>query len=1458
MAQLPAAWLAGFMTREARLRPERVIVTLQLSYHPLYDPPKISKVDGMNLQGLETELQTILSFELRRKQQHRDVGYYIHTPRATLLVIPEERDGVVLARIKDVFKRQISLMPTVSPFVRAYLYELRQLVHYDMDQAYQAYQAAMKEERRAAHEAAYGELPRSPAQRLRDELDRQLIPARTILDLAVKRDQVTQAASAYGVVARENDTGEDGLPAPDILRIRIETLSGAFVEDTDVDLEPAGRTATIPAEIVEASGNEVLLRPKRPSDLARLPRPGTRVTLRRPDPKVNTSVAEAITRARQGTIVGDWDSLTRLLTAPATLDPVPAPDGSPAIPKLSLEQQNAVHRATATRQAFFIQGPPGTGKTTVITEIVRQLVQRGERVLLAAPMHVAVDAVLKKLLDEPSVWAMRVASDARRVDEKVRHLIADDLKASAVGAVQTRLSHPSQDRSTQIGQLQQRGVALQRFEDATTAHARLSESLQATQQSGRRRALEEEIGRSVAAVADITTEMSRADSAATAAQATLAETQPRLKQAEADAADASARLAGLRAAVQENESRHGGAEYDAAAARQRLSRTAQELARLDAHLADLRSRIETLREAHAGGWRQDVDSFRVYLASQQRGQLGRQAKHKSTMASTTAAADARVTSAETRIAELKRQQLEAEGEAARLSMAAESDRRRADLAVDATRRAEADYQALRSRTRVFGKLGDGFGVGELAKKRNEIADRNNDYAAARRDQQNNLGAAARARATAESIVPLLAAARQHLIETRQARAGLAERHAAKAAEVEMGLAALTRLQSWFAEDADLLVTQATLERVSREAATSGLLRDVAKESEIIAAAIRTRRQNTAAQLAADEAELERTRQSRSAAEKQQAQQTADLTRCDAAVMQARDPLARARDTEAAQAAVERQTRQTAAQLRASYQRTFAQWQDAVDSRAQLKAGLADHAEHQRAWQQRLAEVITEHDEMLARAAAAAQAAQDAHAAARDACGGRLPDDPAADLAAIPVQIRRIETLDRLGARWRELVEAAGATGADTAEELGQAVLDATNLVCTTVVGIGTSHAAKHADFDTLILDEASRVIDADFLVPAVRAGRWILVGDERQLPPYVDQETEQHVHALLALRAAEHDRISLETAVDRIAAIHDRLVPGHEIRRLPTAELATRTAQDGTWTAEYREHLDDELGKLGKELALRPGEGKEHDAVTALITALAVGQAQSRFEKCVSLPETTGVRAKLTMQRRMIAPIAELVREPVYRGEYHTPDEAELALRGIRPYTGRRYPEPVTFFDTQRSAQPSKLAGTGFVNEFEADLVVGVLHIWDKMAGQGGLPDQPTFSVLAFYKAQAALIERRLARRPLRRLKADVIDSIDKIQGQESDLVVISFVRALRTKQGRPKKPGPRVGLWLQDIHRLNVAATRARLALALVGDRPTLQNLRGNPEAEAFYANLFKLLDSRAPGIGYVADPVL
>lgn len=73
------------------------------------------------------------------------------------------------------------------------------------------------------------------------------------------------------------------------------------------------------------------------------------------------------------------------------------------------------------------------------------------------------------------------------------------------------------------------------------------------------------------------------------------------------------------------------------------------------------------------------------------------------------------------------------------------------------------------------------------------------------------------------------------------------------------------------------------------------------------------------------------------------------------------------------------------------------------------------------------------------------------------------------------------------------------------------VLDAANLVCGTTIGILQhpdikTNRASDPLFDALIIDEASKTTFQEFLVPALLAKRWIIVGDPKQLSPYVEED----------------------------------------------------------------------------------------------------------------------------------------------------------------------------------------------------------------------------------------------------------------------------------------------------------------------------------------------------------------
>lgn len=56
------------------------------------------------------------------------------------------------------------------------------------------------------------------------------------------------------------------------------------------------------------------------------------------------------------------------------------------------------------------------------------------------------------------------------------------------------------------------------------------------------------------------------------------------------------------------------------------------------------------------------------------------------------------------------------------------------------------------------------------------------------------------------------------------------------------------------------------------------------------------------------------------------------------------------------------------------------------------------------------------------------------------------------------------------------------------------------------------------DFDYLIIDESSKTTFQEFLVPAMYAKKWIIVGDTRQLSPFVDRDELVDNISNLALR----------------------------------------------------------------------------------------------------------------------------------------------------------------------------------------------------------------------------------------------------------------------------------------------------------------------------------------------------
>ncbi|MBO3097852.1 S1 RNA-binding domain-containing protein [Gelidibacter pelagius] len=88
-------------------------------------------------------------------------------------------------------------------------------------------------------------------------------------------------------------------------------------------------------------------------------------------------------------------------------------------------QVKSVKKAVGNKNIFLIQGPPGTGKTTVIAEVVEQLVEKGEKILVASQTHIAVDNVLEKVSSNKNITCVRLGSIQRIKEDLCQYQITN-------------------------------------------------------------------------------------------------------------------------------------------------------------------------------------------------------------------------------------------------------------------------------------------------------------------------------------------------------------------------------------------------------------------------------------------------------------------------------------------------------------------------------------------------------------------------------------------------------------------------------------------------------------------------------------------------------------------------------------------------------------------------------------------------------------------------------------------------------------------------------------------------------------------------------------------------------------------------------------------------------------------------------------------------------------------------
>ena len=202
-------------------------------------------------------------------------------------------------------------------------------------------------------------------------------------------------------------------------------------------------------------------------------------------------------------------------------------------------------------------------------------------------------------------------------------------------------------------------------------------------------------------------------------------------------------------------------------------------------------------------------------------------------------------------------------------------------------------------------------------------------------------------------------------------------------------------------------------------------------------------------------------------------------------------------------------------------------------------------------------------------------------------------------------------------------------------------------------------------------------------------------------------------------------------------------------------------------------------------------------------------------------PETVSL---LKTQYRMNESIMRFPSRWFYRDELQS--APEVKHRGILEFD-----TPVVWLDTAdcHFEEDQLTDSMSRINKDEATLLVSTLQKYiEKIGKERVLDESIDFGLISPYKSQVqyirGLIKRNVSFKPFRRLIT--VHTVDGFQGQERDVIMISLVRA--NNKGR-------IG-FLGDLRRMNVAITRARMKLMILGDAPTLTR-------HVFYKELYEYI---------------
>ncbi|KAB8748974.1 hypothetical protein FH972_026525 [Carpinus fangiana] len=361
------------------------------------------------------------------------------------------------------------------------------------------------------------------------------------------------------------------------------------------------------------------------------------------------------------------------------------------------------------------------------------------------------------------------------------------------------------------------------------------------------------------------------------------------------------------------------------------------------------------------------------------------------------------------------------------------------------------------------------------------------------------------------------------------------------------------------------------------------------------------------------------------------------------------------------------------------------------------------------------------------------------------------------------------------------------------------------VVLATLHGAG-GHQLRHlqGQFDVVIIDEASQALEAQCWVALLAARKAVLAGDHLQLPPTIKSQN-----------------VKPKSSSSKAAA--------------PSAAKKNKTTA-ATKPAEEQKPAEEKKPSTTNDASLSPTTTTTTTKLQKLTLNKAPSLETTLFDRLLAL-HGPSIKRMLTVQYRMHARIMAFPSTTLYSSALTAAPAVAAHLLADLPYPGVQRnddtTEPLIFYDTQGGsfpeappdddpfpsssssatpgADPAKLAkkGRSLLSDSRsnpAEAALCAAHV-AALCAAGVRPAD--IAVITPYNAQLALLAGLLGAR----FPAVELGSVDGFQGREKEAVVVSLVRSNGAGE---------VG-FLGERRRLNVAMTRARRQLCVVGDGETV-----------------------------------